>query len=66
MGQAPAQSPGYYAARMAVIVLSVLEGYSEREVAEALGVPAGTVKSRLSRAKARLREDLSSLEGARA
>lgn len=49
-----------------VIVLSVLEGYSEREVAEALGVPAGTVKSRLSRAKARLREDLSSLEGARA
>lgn len=24
MGQAPAQSPGYYAARMAVIVLSVL------------------------------------------
>ncbi len=49
-----------------VIVLSVLEGYSEREVAEALGVPTGTVKSRLSRAKARLREDLSSLEGARA
>lgn len=50
----------------AVVVLSVLEGYSEREVAQALGVPAGTVKSRLSRAKARLREDLSSLEGARA
>lgn len=49
-----------------VVVLSVLEGYSEREVAQALGVPAGTVKSRLSRAKARLREDLSSLEGARA
>ncbi len=41
-----------------VVVLSVLEGYSEREVAEALGIPAGTVKSRLSRAKAKLRDDL--------
>ena len=42
----------------AVVVLSVLEGYSEREVAQALGVPAGTVKSRLARAKAKLRDDL--------
>ncbi|WP_278101219.1 sigma-70 family RNA polymerase sigma factor [Microbacterium proteolyticum] len=41
-----------------VVVLSVLEGYSEREVAQALGVPAGTVKSRLARAKAKLRDDL--------
>lgn len=39
-----------------VIVLSIMEGYSEREVALALGVAPGTVKSRLSRAKARLRD----------
>ena len=42
----------------AVVVLSVLEGYSEREIAQALGIPAGTVKSRLSRAKTKLRDDL--------
>jgi RNA polymerase sigma-70 factor (ECF subfamily) len=41
-----------------VVVLCVLEGFSEREAAEALGVPAGTVKSRLSRAKQRLRSQL--------
>ncbi|MFJ4037848.1 RNA polymerase sigma factor [Microbacterium sp. NPDC090007] len=49
----------------AVVVLSVLEGYPEREIAQALGIPAGTVKSRLSRAKARLRDELA-LEGVRA
>lgn len=37
-----------------VITLCVLEGLAEREAAAVLGVPAGTVKSRLSRAKARL------------
>ncbi len=42
----------------AVVVLSVLEGFSEREVAQALGIPAGTVKSRLARAKAKLRDDV--------
>lgn len=49
----------------AVVVLSVLEGYSEREIAQALGIPAGTVKSRLARAKAKLRGELAR-EGARA
>ncbi|MCI1016973.1 sigma-70 family RNA polymerase sigma factor, partial [Herbaspirillum sp. C7C2] len=33
-----------------IITLSVLEGYSEREIAAALGIAPGTVKSRLSRA----------------
>lgn len=49
----------------AVVVLSVLEGYAEREVAQALGIPAGTVKSRLARAKAKLRDEVA-MEGARA
>ncbi|MDU0365856.1 sigma-70 family RNA polymerase sigma factor [Microbacterium sp. KSW4-17] len=49
----------------AVVVLAVLEGYAEREVAQALGIPAGTVKSRLARAKAKLRDEVA-LEGARA
>lgn len=44
-----------------VVVLVVLEGYSEAETAEALGLPAGTVKSRLARAKARLRTDMEGL-----
>jgi RNA polymerase sigma-70 factor (ECF subfamily) len=42
-----------------VVVLKYLNDWSEREIAEALGLPAGTVKSRLHRALARLREDLS-------
>jgi RNA polymerase sigma factor (sigma-70 family) len=49
-----------------VLVLSVLEGYPERDVAQALGIAPGTVKSRLSRAKARLRNDMSTVEGVRA
>jgi RNA polymerase sigma factor (sigma-70 family) len=46
------------AREQAVVVLSVLEGYPEREVAQALGIPAGTVKSRLARAKVKLRDAL--------
>lgn len=37
-----------------VIALCVLDGYSEKEAAAALGIAPGTIKSRLSRAKARL------------
>lgn len=40
-----------------VVVLRYFAGLSEAETAEALGVPAGTVKSRLSRALARLSSD---------
>jgi RNA polymerase sigma-70 factor (ECF subfamily) len=38
-------------------------GLSEAETAEALALPAGTVKSRTSRALGRLREALAAIEG---
>jgi len=41
-----------------VLVLRELEGLSYKEIAEATGTPAGTVMSRLSRARAELRESL--------
>lgn len=50
------------AKEQSVIVLTVLEGYPESAAAEALGIPVGTVKSRLSRAKAKLRDEMTSLE----
>lgn len=43
----------------AVLVLRDLQGLSEQETAETLGVPVGTVKSRVSRARKRFREQWS-------
>lgn len=42
-----------------VVVLRLVEDWSEKEVADALGIAPGTVKSRLSRALEKLREELS-------
>ena len=39
-----------------VLVLRTREGLSEQEIATALGIPVGTVKSRLNRARAAFRE----------
>lgn len=42
----------------AALLLNVLDGYTQAEVAQMLGVPPGTVASWLSRSKALLRERL--------
>jgi RNA polymerase sigma-70 factor, ECF subfamily len=42
----------------AALVMTVLDGFTQDEVAEQLGVPRGTVASWLSRGRARLRETL--------
>lgn len=41
-----------------VIILRELEGFSYKEIAGMLNVPAGTVMSRLARARSRLQKDL--------
>ncbi|MDF5758267.1 RNA polymerase sigma factor [Spongiactinospora sp. TRM90649] len=43
----------------AAVQATVLDGLTTREAARLLGVPEGTVKTRVRRAKARLREELS-------
>jgi RNA polymerase sigma-70 factor (ECF subfamily) len=44
-----------------ILTLCVLEGFSMADAGQALDIPAGTVKSRLSRAKAKLAEKMTSL-----
>ena len=47
----------------AVVLLRCVEGFSYRDVAEIVGCPAGTVMSRLARARSLLRKSLSSEGG---
>jgi RNA polymerase sigma-70 factor (ECF subfamily) len=42
----------------AVVQATVLDGLTTKEAAALLGIPAGTVKTRMMRARARLREEL--------
>lgn len=42
----------------AALLLSAVDGFTQAEIAEMLGVPAGTVASWLSRTKAQLRKAL--------
>jgi RNA polymerase sigma-70 factor, ECF subfamily len=46
-----------------VLQVTVIDGLSTREAAQLLGIPQGTVKSRLRVAKVKLREQLISMEG---
>ncbi len=50
------------AREQSVVVLRVLEGYPERATAQTLGIPVGTVKSRLARARAKLRQEITAME----
>lgn len=41
-----------------IVLLSAVEGYTSREVSLILGIPAGTVRSKLSRALKKMRNEL--------
>ncbi len=45
-----------------VIVLHDLEGFAYKEIASVVGIPIGTVMSRLARARARLRDEIVALK----
>lgn len=45
----------------AIVILRLIEGYSTKETAEMLGLPQGTVLSRLSRAQEKLKEIMKSI-----
>jgi len=48
--------------QQSVIFLSFIKGLAHSEIAEQLGLPLGTVKSRIRRAFARLREELGEMK----
>ncbi|HEX6560208.1 MAG TPA: sigma-70 family RNA polymerase sigma factor [Longimicrobiales bacterium] len=58
--QAVASLPEHY---RAVFVMYDMEGYSHEEIGQALRVPVGTSKARLSRAREKLREQLADFAG---
>ena len=47
-----------------VLILHDVEGYTHDEIGDVLGVTAGTSKSQLFKARAKMRDMLSSLDGA--
>jgi RNA polymerase sigma-70 factor (ECF subfamily) len=49
----------------AVLLLAVVEGFTSHEISDILSIPAGTVMSRLSRARQALREVLTSVHSAK-
>jgi RNA polymerase sigma-70 factor (ECF subfamily) len=50
------------AKQQSVIFLSFVKGLAHSEIAEQLGIPLGTVKSRIRRSFAQLREELAYLQ----
>lgn len=51
------------AAYKAVVVMHDIEGYTHEEIGRMLGIPAGTSKARLSRARSKLRTALADFAG---
>ncbi|MCL2105988.1 MAG: sigma-70 family RNA polymerase sigma factor [Oscillospiraceae bacterium] len=49
------------AAEREIVLLSVLDGYDSNEIGRTMGIPPGTVRSKLSRALAKLRKEISFL-----